>query len=313
MKGPFRILIVCTGNSCRSPIAEALLRKRLEESHLAANVEVLSAGTVAVGGMPASMGAIQSVKKRDALLDGFRSRILSPDLCEDSHLLLVMEHEHRYFIEELYPASADKVLLLGSFLPHQFDDEIPDPVGGDQKLFDEIADLIDVAINGLIKEWKSLEERFFMNTMVIAIGADHRGFRIKEFVKQILVGDGIQWIDCGTNSEQSCDHPDFAFKVGELVSARKSDRGILICSTGHGMALSANKVPGVRAILPINEEHAVLSRTHNNANVLVLASDFMQRDDIERIVKTWLATQFLGGKYQRRIKKISEYERHVRS
>ncbi len=309
MKSPYRILIVCTGNSCRSPIAEVLLRKRLKENNLDTDVEVLSAGTSAVSGMPASIGSVKAVKKHGASLEGFRSRVLSPKLCESADLVLVMEEAHREFIEGEFPVCSDKIRLLGTWLPPQMSKEIPDPVGGDQTLFDEITELIDAAILSLIEEWDSVKERFFNKQLIIAMGADHRGYRIKEYLKRVLISDGIEVIDCGTNSEQSCDHPDYAFKASELVASGKADRAILVCATGHGMASSANKVPGIRAVLTVNEEHAKLSRSHNNANVLAIGADFMTREEIEKIMNIWLNTDYLGGRYQRRINKISDYER----
>ncbi len=305
--------MVCTGNSCRSPIAEVLLKKRLEEKNLIAGVEVISAGTSAVDGMPASGGAIQSVKKYDTDFEGFRSKMLTQELCDQAHLILVMEQAHRDYINEVHPTSSDKILLLGLFLPSQYPSEIPDPVGGNQQIFDETTEWIDIAAQELINQWDSIKERFFLGKRIIAIGADHRGFQVKENLKKFIEESGLQIIDCGTVSEKSCDHPDFAFRVGALVSQAKADRGIIVCSTGHGMIVSANKVPGIRAVLAINEDHAALSRSHNNANVLTLAADFMEKEKIENIVRVWLKVDFLGGKYQRRVKKITDFENLLRN
>ncbi len=313
MNAPFTINMVCTGNTCRSPIAEVLLRKRLQDEGLYNNVKVLSSGTAAWEGMAASGGAEEAVMKRGASLDGFRSRVLTKELAEESDLIVAMHRSHLEFIEEHYPSCADKVRILGGFLPQNAPLDIPDPIGGDEACFENAARLIDEGITQLIKEWPQVKSRFYDNKeLTLAIGCDHRGFQAKEALKQSLEKEGVSYIDCGAYSAHSCDHPDFAFQVSELVSLGKVDRGVLICATGHGMLLSANRVTGVRAILPINTEHAILSRTHNNSNVLAFGADFIAQEEILNIVHAWLKSEYFGGKYQRRVNKISAYERNAR-
>ncbi len=316
MSDPFRVLFVCMGNSCRSPIAEAFLRKQLIDHGLNSNVEVLSAGVAAVQGDPPSQGAEYIVDQYQASLDGFKTRPLTRELCEQIHLCVVMERAHQYFIDEAFPELTDKVRVLGQYLLPHGPLDIPDPVGGDMSLFEEIAAMIDQGIKQMVDEWAEIKTRFYdTQKYVVAIGADHRGFRIKEQLKEIWDTELGTLIDCGTASEDSCDHPDFAFMVSDLVAQGKADRGILVCSTGHGMLLSANKVHGIRCVMPCNVEHARMSRTHNNANMLAIGADFMDHTLIDQIVKTWLTSTFLGGKYQRRINKImarETYESHAR-
>jgi ribose 5-phosphate isomerase B len=144
--------------------------------------------------------------------------------------------------------------------------------------------------------------------MKIALGADHRGFELKEKIKKYLTDLGHQVTDFGTHSNQSVDYPDFGFKVAESVAKGKSDFGITFCWTGNGMNMVANKVKGIRSALCINEEMARLTRAHNNANVLALASKFVSEDQAKKIVDVWLSTEFEGGRHKPRIDKIIAFE-----
>ena len=140
--------------------------------------------------------------------------------------------------------------------------------------------------------------------MKIALAADHAGFEEKEKVKETLDEMGVEYSDLGTNSTESVDYPDYARKLGEAVAAGEFEKGILVCGSGTGMAIAANKVPGIRAAVAWNEEIARLSRQHNNANVLSLAARYIPDDEQEKIVKTWLTTDFEGGRHERRVEKI---------
>lgn len=145
--------------------------------------------------------------------------------------------------------------------------------------------------------------------MKIAIAADHAGFEEKEKVKKTLDEIGVEYTDMGTNSAESVDYPDYARKVGEAVAAGDFDKGILVCGSGTGMAIAANKVPGIRAAVAWNEEIARLSRQHNNANVLSLAARYIPDEEQEKIVKAWLSTDFEGGRHERRVEKITQIEK----
>ncbi len=143
----------------------------------------------------------------------------------------------------------------------------------------------------------------------IVIGADHRGFKIKEIIKKILKEKNFEVIDLGSFSEESTDYPDFAIKVGEEIKEGKAHFGILVCMTGIGMMIAANKVKGIRAALCRDEEDAYLARAHNNANVLALGSkNFKDEEEIRRIVFKFLETPFEGGRHEKRVKKIMKYE-----
>jgi ribose 5-phosphate isomerase B len=147
-----------------------------------------------------------------------------------------------------------------------------------------------------------------MKSFVISLGADHRGVAAKKELKAFLEELGHTVIDVGTDSEVSCDHPDYAFKAGEYVTNGTADRVVLICGSGHGMLLSVNKVEGVMAVMPLDEEHGKMARLHNDANGCVFGSDFMAVTKMKLILKIWLDTEHLGGKYTHRVNKILQYE-----
>ncbi|MBS1769163.1 MAG: ribose 5-phosphate isomerase B [Acidobacteria bacterium] len=144
--------------------------------------------------------------------------------------------------------------------------------------------------------------------MKIALAADHAGFEEKEKLKSELASLGVEYTDMGTDSEASVDYPDFARKVAEAVAKGEYERGILLCGSGAGMAIAANKVPGIRSAVAWNEEIARLSREHNNTNVLALAARFTADYEIKNIVKAWLDAEFDAGRHERRIEKITKIE-----
>jgi len=148
-----------------------------------------------------------------------------------------------------------------------------------------------------------------MSVMKIALGADHAGYELKETIKQWLQQQGHTVADAGTTSAESVDYPDFALKVGEEVAEGLCERGILVCGSGIGMAMAANKVAGVRAANVCNAIEAQLSREHNDANVLALGARLIDPAAALDIVKTWLDTPFSGGRHQRRVDKMAAIER----
>jgi ribose 5-phosphate isomerase B len=145
--------------------------------------------------------------------------------------------------------------------------------------------------------------------MKIALGSDHRGVHVRRRLIDFLRQRDIETVDVGTEDEQNADYPDFARQVGELVAHGDVDRGILICGTGLGMAIAANKIPGVRAT-PVHDDFtAELSRRHNDSNVLCLSADLLGQRLIDHIVDVWLSTEFEGGRHARRLEKVREIER----
>jgi ribose 5-phosphate isomerase B len=144
--------------------------------------------------------------------------------------------------------------------------------------------------------------------MRIAIGSDHRGYLVKAKLLQLLQQWGHEVIDEGTHDAQSVDYPDIAATVSRQVSKHEVDRGILICGTGIGMAIAANKFPGVRAAPCHDEVTAEMSRRHNDVNVLCLSADLLGERRIDRMVELWLRTEFEGGRHARRIERIGQFE-----
>jgi ribose 5-phosphate isomerase B len=145
--------------------------------------------------------------------------------------------------------------------------------------------------------------------MKIAIGNDHRGYKLKVSILKSLQQAGYKVDDMGAFTEESADYPDFAFKVGRAVASDAYNFGILVCGTGMGMSISANKVPGIRAVVCRNVFEAERSRQHNNANVLCLGADTTSLEQANEIIKAFLNTAFEGGRHQRRLDVISELEK----
>jgi ribose 5-phosphate isomerase B len=141
--------------------------------------------------------------------------------------------------------------------------------------------------------------------MRIALGADHAGVHLKQAIRQLLDERGIPYADFGTNSNESVDYPDFAVSVARDVAEGKSDLGILMCGSGIGMAIAANKIAGIRAASVTDEQSARLSREHNNANVLALGERLTPVHEARKIVAAFLDTPFAGGRHQRRVDKIT--------
>ena len=144
--------------------------------------------------------------------------------------------------------------------------------------------------------------------MKIAIGSDHRGFEAKARIITILHQLGHEVLDAGPRGRESADYPDFAFEVARAVGEGRAERGILICGTGIGMCIAANKVRGVRAAPCHDCVTAEMSRRHNDANVLCLSADLLGEDLIDRMVRIWLETAFEGGRHARRVEKITRFE-----
>lgn len=149
--------------------------------------------------------------------------------------------------------------------------------------------------------------------MKIAIGSDHAGFELKEKIRARLAEQGLAIDDRGTHSLDSCDYPDYALVVAEQVAKDAADSGILVCGSGIGMSIAANKVPGIRAAKVDTEEEAQLAREHNDANILALGARMITEEAAFRIVDRWLATPFAGDRHARRVEKIAAIERAGRA
>lgn len=144
--------------------------------------------------------------------------------------------------------------------------------------------------------------------MKISLGSDHAGFLYKEALKALLLEQGHEVVDCGTDSVEATDYPRYVIPAAEKVASGECERGIVLGGSGNGEAIAANKVQGVRCALAWNEETAVLSRLHNNANVLSLGERMIPLDVAKQLVMLWLKTPFEGGRHERRIQELASYE-----
>ena len=149
-----------------------------------------------------------------------------------------------------------------------------------------------------------MKETVFNKSLPVAIGSDHAGFEYKEAIKKMLIAGGWQVDDKGTHSADSTDYPDYAHPVAEMVATGKASVGVLVCGSGEGVCMTANKHKGIRAALCWNEEVAALSRQHNDANIICLGQRFTTVFEAEKMVEVFLSTPFEGGRHERRVLKI---------
>jgi glycine hydroxymethyltransferase len=273
--------------------------------------KVISAGVGAVEGLPPSEYAVKALRELGLDISRQRSRMLTADVVNQADYIFGMTHSHVDAITMLYPQAAEKTFLLREFdeTLDSYENDISDPIGGSYEVYRACRDQIE---QGIVSMLKFIDQTVgagkaepVVNTRVsIAVAADHGGFELKELIKDYLKQLGVGITDFGTNSNESTDYPDYAHLVSRAVADRKSDFGILVCTSGVGMSIAANKVPGIRAALVWNEDMASLVRQHNNANVLCLGSHGMDAETARRIVENFLAAEFEGGRHERRVNKI---------
>jgi RpiB/LacA/LacB family sugar-phosphate isomerase len=286
-------------------MAEGIFRQAVQGS---GHYRVLSAGLGAMDGQPPSTYAVQAVKELGIDISDQRSRMLTPEMVQQADYIFGMTHSHVDTVTLLYPHAAEKAFLLREFdeTLDTFEKDISDPIGGSYEVYLNCRDQIEQGIVSLLRFIEQGESTALAGnkTVAVAIGADHAGYDLKETLKKFLLQRSLSVADFGTSSRESTDYPDFAQAVGQSVANRKAQFGILICTTGVGMSIAANKVSGVRAALVSDEETAALARQHNNANVLCLAARNIPPDAIPKIVETFLTTRFEGGRHERRVSKM---------
>lgn len=144
---------------------------------------------------------------------------------------------------------------------------------------------------------------------MIAIGADHGGYKLKEEIKRYLDEKGIKYIDVGTYTEERTDYPIYAEKVAKKLQNKECDKGILVCRSGYGMTVAANKFKGIRAASIYNEESAKFAKADDDINVVTLGGDYLTVNQAICIIRNWIATEFKGGRYQERLEMIEEIEK----
>lgn len=302
------VLFVCSGNTCRSVMAEALLRRLLRDRGLAARgsgrpaVLVSSAGLNAVEGAPATEQTRQVLAERGIDLGVHRARPLTASLVSEATWIVAMTRRIRDEIRRRYPQKADRIVTLGE-LTGAGPLDVPDPFGAPVERYRATADLLEELLPGLIRLLEGGVKRG-SDGMHVAIGSDHAGFPLKQAVIQLLDELGLSYQDFGATSETSVDYPDYGRAVAEAVARGEYDRGILICGTGIGMSIVANKVRGVRAALCHEPYSARMSRLHNNANVLAMGGRVIGPAMAREVAQAFLETEFEAGRHQRRVEKI---------
>jgi RpiB/LacA/LacB family sugar-phosphate isomerase len=297
-------------------MAEGLFRDAVKGR---TDIQVASAGVGTVYGQPPSAHSVEVLRPLSIDITGIRSQPLTQKLVDWATHIFVMTRGHRDTVELIFPEATDKTYLVCEFdddlRSHSLD--VPDPIGlGIQAYYDTRATL-QKALPSVLKFIDSHSETMTPSqpapsnqsttaarNLRIAIGADHGGLELKEAVHQYLSKKGYAVSDFGAFSNDSVDYPDFAEPVCKNVLSNESDFGILVCKSGIGMSIAANRYPHIRASLVATADDAKVTRQHNNSNVLCLAANHVQPSEVGRIVDAFLGTDFEGGRHGVRVEKL---------
>ena len=311
------VVFVCTGNICRSPMAEGLFRAMVQGR---ADFVVESAGVHASMGQRASQHTIAALKEVGVDLSQFRSQPLTKALITEATHLFVMTEGHREIIEALYPKAAEKTYLVTEFCADDDlrGEDLPDPIGLGKAVYTATREILQRALPSVIGYVEKTTSQPSPPTSImpanpasssmqktIYLGADHGGYGLKSTLVAYLQKAGHVVVDVGTTSKESVDYPDFARPVCGAVLEGTADFGILVCTTGVGMSIAANRFPGIQAALLHDAGTAALTREHNNTNVLCLAGATLSAKTAEAIVEAYLQAAFAGGRHERRVNKMN--------
>jgi glycine hydroxymethyltransferase len=304
------ILFICTGNICRSPMAEGLFRHAVAGR---GEYRVLSAGLGAVDGQPPSTHSVTVMRELGIDISRQRSRMLTAELVQQADYIFGMTHSHVDTVQLLYPKASEKTFLVREFddTLDPYEKDISDPIGGSVTIYRACRDQIEQGIASLLHfvEFGSVgaSQGSAARPVTFAVGSDHGGYDLKEALKLHLEERRISYVDLGTHNKDSADYPDYANAVSESVVDRKAEFGLLVCTTGIGMCITANKVAGIRAALVADKDTAAITRQHNNSNVLCLAGKTTPVEAARDIVDAFLDSNFEGGRHQRRVDKMEPH------
>ena len=273
---------------------------------------VFSAGLGAVDGQPPTAHSVAAMRELGIDISQQHSRMLTADLVRQADYIFGMTHSHVDAIALLYPPTAEKTFLLREFddTLEEFEKDISDPIGGTYEVYKNCRDQIEQGIASLLKFMEQHEILTGTTTkttpaVAFALGADHGGYELKEALKQHLQQRGLSVTDFGAKSkEPGDDYPDFARPAAQAVAAGRAEFGLLVCTSGIGMCIAANKVPGVRAALVADVQTATLVRQHNGVNVLCLAGKTTPVETGKKILDAFLNAKFEGGRHERRVGKL---------
>lgn len=317
-----RVLFVCTGNTCRSPMAEFLFNKFAKEDNELKDWEAISAGISTLPGLGVSEHVMTVIGEEGLVPLEHSSRQLNEYIIQEADLVLTMTEKHRELISSIYPEFIEKVFTLKEFTIEGDDykeKDVVDPFGQSEEVYRKTKEDLKNEIKLVLKKLKQfdfqagkfrkIENNYYRGDIVkVAIGSDHAGYEMKKEIIRYLEDAGFEYKDMGTDGSQSVDYPDYGYKIARAVADGEYERGILICGTGIGMSITANKIKGIRAALCHDVFSAKATRNHNNSNVLTLGARVIGIGLALEIVKTWLGEEFDGGRHQERINKIRDIE-----
>ena len=305
----YTVLFICTGNICRSPMAEGLFRDLVKKN--SSEFVIQSAGVGAQNDLPPSENSVRAMHAIDIDITGQLSQMVTAELVKEANMIIGMTQGHSDMINLMFPEVSEKTFIL-----NEFDQSIPvserdisDPIGGSYEVYSDCRDQIKEGIISLLNSIKQNKEmasgQSLQSNLEIAFGSDHGGYELKNKLINHLQSKGINCADYGCNSDDRTDYPDFAKLVAEKINKQEDQLGILICTTGIGMSIAANKIPGTRAALVTDESTAISARKHNNANIMCLGATNINEDKAKLIVENFIKTQFeTGGRHENRVSKI---------